>query len=49
MEVAKLLPLLTTTTGDAPSFHVVAFSLPGFGFSEGPREPGFGMNQYAEV
>ncbi|CAL1713451.1 unnamed protein product [Somion occarium] len=49
MEVSKLLPLLTTTTTDRPSFHVVAFSLPGFGFSEAPQKKGFSINQYAEV
>ena len=49
MEVAKLLPLLTAASPDQPSFHVVAFSLPGFGFSEAPRKKGFAVAQYAEV
>ncbi|CAL1713413.1 unnamed protein product [Somion occarium] len=49
MEVAKLLPLLTAVAPDQPSFHVVAFSLPGFGFSEAPKEKGFAISQYAEV
>ncbi|KAK7689868.1 hypothetical protein QCA50_006507 [Cerrena zonata] len=49
VEVSKLLPLLTTTSADGPSFHVVTFSLPGFGFSEAPKKPGFAMNQYSEV
>ena len=49
MEVAKLLPLLTAVSPDQPSFHVVAFSLPGFGFSEAPKKKGFAVAQYAEV
>lgn len=49
MEAAKLLPLLTTVSSDHPSFHAVAFSLPGFGFSEAPKKAGFGISQYAEV
>lgn len=46
LEVRKVLPLLTQ---GSPSFHVVALSLPGFGFSEAPRRRGFGLPQYAEV
>ncbi|CAL1713417.1 unnamed protein product [Somion occarium] len=49
MEVAKLLPLLTVVAPDQPSFHVVALSFPGFGFSEAPKKKGFAMTQYAEV
>ena len=48
-EVQKLLPLLTASSPDHPSFHVVAPSLPGYGFSEAPRKQGFGINQYAQV
>ncbi|KIJ49111.1 hypothetical protein M422DRAFT_28108 [Sphaerobolus stellatus SS14] len=50
IEVAKILPLLISPTSEGePSFHVVAFSLPGYGFSEGPKKKGFSANQYAEV
>lgn len=50
LEVSKILPLLTNPTSDsAPSFHVVAVSLPGYGFSEGSKKKGFGLSQYAEV
>ncbi|KAI0671065.1 alpha/beta-hydrolase [Trametes maxima] len=49
LEVRKLLPLLTAKSSDNPSFHVVAISLPGFGFSEAPKKPGFAGRQYAEV
>ncbi|KAL0059555.1 hypothetical protein AAF712_013700 [Marasmius tenuissimus] len=49
LEVRKLLPLLTAVKEGAPSFHVVAYSLPGFGFSEGAKKKGFDLNKYAEV
>ncbi|KIJ64436.1 hypothetical protein HYDPIDRAFT_132296 [Hydnomerulius pinastri MD-312] len=48
-EVRKLLPLLTAESPEHPSFHVVALSLPGFGFSEAPKKQGFSSAQYAEV
>ncbi|KAH6911426.1 alpha/beta-hydrolase [Coprinopsis sp. MPI-PUGE-AT-0042] len=40
IEVRKILPLLTSVSPEQPSFHVVALSLPGFGF---------GFSQHAEV
>ena len=50
MEVEKVLPLLTAPEStDSPAFHVVAYSLPGFGFSEGPTKQGFAAKQHAEV
>ncbi|CDO72048.1 hypothetical protein BN946_scf184943.g83 [Trametes cinnabarina] len=49
LEVRKILPFLTKKSTDYPSFHVVALSLPGFGFSEAPKKPGFAGRQYAEV
>ncbi|RDX44900.1 alpha/beta-hydrolase [Lentinus brumalis] len=50
LEVRKILPLLTAPSSpDQPSFHVVALSLPGFGFSENPKKKGFAWRQYAEV
>ena len=49
LEVKKILPLLTSAGEGHPSFHVVAPSLPGFGFSEAPKTPGFKGPQYAEV
>ncbi|KAF8073514.1 Alpha/Beta hydrolase protein [Lyophyllum atratum] len=49
LEVRKILPLLVEASPDHPSFHVVAISLPGFGFSAGPTKKGFALNQYAEV
>ncbi|OAQ81300.1 epoxide hydrolase [Purpureocillium lilacinum] len=47
IEVTKVLRLLTEPE-DGPSFHVVAPSLPNFGFSEAPSKRGFGIAQYAE-
>ncbi|KAK6953063.1 hypothetical protein Daesc_005362 [Daldinia eschscholtzii] len=50
LEVSKILPLLTTGGGeDEPAFHVVAPSIPNFGFSQGTSKPGFGIRQHAEV
>ena len=50
MEAIKILPLLVNPEStDQPSFHVVAISLPGFGFSEAPRKKGFEAVQMAEV
>ncbi|CDO72047.1 hypothetical protein BN946_scf184943.g82 [Trametes cinnabarina] len=49
LEVRKILPLLTQNSADHPSFHVVALSLPGFGFSEAPKKAAFAGRQYAEV
>lgn len=40
---------LTKVTEGLPTFDVVALSLPGFGFSEGPKKKGFSIPQYAEV
>ncbi|CRK15449.1 hypothetical protein BN1723_010677 [Verticillium longisporum] len=48
IEVVKILPLLTSADADVP-FHVVAPSLPNFGFSDGVGKPGFGLAQYAEA
>lgn len=45
----KILPLLTQKTEGQPSFHVVTYSLLGFGFSEALKRKGFSLNQYAEV
>ena len=49
MEVQKILPLLTQPDGNSPAFHVIAPSLPNFGFSEGVSKRGFALAQYAET
>lgn len=38
IEVTKILPKLASSGKDAPTFHVVAVSLPNFGFSQGSRK-----------
>jgi pimeloyl-ACP methyl ester carboxylesterase len=48
IEVKKLLPLLRGNA-DSPAFHVVAPSLPNFGFSGGVTKAGFNLEKYAEV
>ncbi len=47
IEVLQILPLLSKPGG--PAFHIVAPSLPNYGFSEGPKKRGFGAKQYAET
>ncbi|KAI4281401.1 MAG: hypothetical protein L6R38_003735, partial [Xanthoria sp. 2 TBL-2021] len=50
LEVTKILPLLADTKdGSEPAFHIVAPSLPNFGFSQGVSKKGFSLPQYAEV
>ncbi|KAM0801829.1 Alpha/Beta hydrolase protein [Usnea florida] len=50
IEVVKLLPLLAKQDGSkAPAFHIVAPSLPNFGFSDGVKKRGFALKQYAET
>lgn len=46
-----MMSLLTSPPPEsgAPSFHFVALSLPGYGFSEAPKKKGFGIAQYAET
>lgn len=47
IEVTRLLPLLAQPGG--PAFHIVAPSLPNYGFSEGVKKRGFAAAQYAEL
>ncbi|VDB86669.1 unnamed protein product [Peniophora sp. CBMAI 1063] len=50
IEARKILPLLVTPDDEnAPAFHVVALSLPGYGFSEAAKKPGLGPQQMAEI
>jgi pimeloyl-ACP methyl ester carboxylesterase len=51
MEAGKIFDKLAgpTTDSRAPSFHFVALSLPNFGFSDGVKEPGFALQQYADI
>ncbi|TGO19210.1 hypothetical protein BTUL_0005g00580 [Botrytis tulipae] len=47
LEAVQLLPLLQQPGG--PAFHIVAPSLPNYGFSEGVKKRGFAIAQYAET
>jgi hypothetical protein len=50
LEAVKILrPLTHPDDPRQPAFHVVAPSLPNFGFSEGVKRKGFMQAQYAEV
>jgi hypothetical protein len=49
-EPIKMLDLLAEPAdASQPAFHVVAPSLPNYGFSEGVNKPDFGLRQYAET
>jgi pimeloyl-ACP methyl ester carboxylesterase len=47
IEALPILDLLAKPGG--PAFHIVAPSLPNYGFSEGPKKRGFALAQYAET
>jgi pimeloyl-ACP methyl ester carboxylesterase len=53
LEMTRLVPLLADPAGcgadPADAFHVVVPSLPGFGFSEAPRERGYGYKRMAQA
>jgi pimeloyl-ACP methyl ester carboxylesterase len=53
VQMLDVIPLLTDPAAhglpNAPSFHVVAASLPGFGFSSIPERPGVGFATSAEL
>ena len=41
--------LAQTSDGKQPAFHIVAPSLPNFGFSQSVKQKGFMLPQYAET
>ena len=47
--MTKILPLLANGGKETPAFHIVAPSLPNYGFSSGTKKKGFGLPQYAET
>ena len=53
LEFLKVIGPLTDPTADggdpADAFHVVAPSLPGYGFSDRPRSPGWGVERIADA
>ncbi|KAI1342611.1 microsomal epoxide hydrolase [Xylariaceae sp. FL0016] len=48
-EGTKLIEPLTQPGEGQPAFHVVVPSIPNFGFSEGPKERGFSVDQHGDV
>ena len=49
LEVTKIINDLAEGAPGHPAFDVVAPSLAGYGFSEGPRKKGFGLEQHART
>lgn len=49
LEATKIMSALTSHKEGEVSFHVVAPSLPNFGFSQGTKKRGFALEQYAET
>jgi len=49
VQMLKIIPMLTAPTDPADAFHVVAFSLPGYGFSDRPTRPGMDVARIAGV
>jgi pimeloyl-ACP methyl ester carboxylesterase len=47
LEFEKAIPLLTDPADPADAFHVVVPSLPGYGFSDRPTAPGWGVQRIA--
>jgi pimeloyl-ACP methyl ester carboxylesterase len=45
VEFLKVVGPLTEPAGGGPAFHVVCPSLPGYGFSDKPAEPGWGVER----
>lgn len=49
LEALKIIPLLTEPKSlDTQAFHVVAPSIPGYGFSSYSKKSGFGLEKHAE-
>ncbi|SCO88754.1 related to hydrolases or acyltransferases (alpha/beta hydrolase superfamily) [Fusarium oxysporum] len=47
LEATKILPLLGNPPEGKQAFHVVAPSIPGYGFSQYSKKSGFGLEQHA--
>ncbi|KAF4473206.1 epoxide hydrolase [Fusarium agapanthi] len=47
LEATKILPLLVDPPTGKQAFHVVAPSIPGYGFSQYSKKSGFGLEQHA--
>ncbi|KAG6810660.1 hypothetical protein H0H92_010872 [Tricholoma furcatifolium] len=48
-EFRKVIAPLRDGVPGQPAFHVVVVSLPGYGFSEAPSRPGFGIGEVAKT
>ena len=48
LEAIKIITQKLTNGGEQPALHLVAPSLPNFGFSEGTKRKGFAIEQYAQ-
>ncbi|KAK9856796.1 hypothetical protein WJX84_005225 [Apatococcus fuscideae] len=49
IEFQKIIPKLAANRPGQPNYHIVAPSLPGYGFSSSPVDPGFGLEQMADT
>jgi pimeloyl-ACP methyl ester carboxylesterase len=49
LEFEQVLPLLANPPDDSPAFHVVAPSLPGYGFSGRPTTTGWNIHRIAQA
>ncbi len=49
VQMLDIIPLLTSPENGGQAFHVVVASLPGYGFSDIPDEPGVGMGHMAAL
>jgi pimeloyl-ACP methyl ester carboxylesterase len=49
VEFEKVIPALADPPDPADAFHVVVPSLPGYGFSDKPSEPGWGVERIART
>jgi pimeloyl-ACP methyl ester carboxylesterase len=49
LEFEQVLPLLADPPDDSPAFHVVAASLPGYGFSGRPTTTGWNIHRIAQA
>jgi epoxide hydrolase len=49
VEFLDILPALIDPPGNQPAFHVVLPSLPGYGFSDKPTSPGWGLERIADA
>lgn len=49
VQMTEIIPMLTDPDADGQAFHVVVPSLPGYGFSDQPSEPGMSVGPIGEL